>query len=110
MELIAALALLFLGGGLLFRLRTRPFRAKHAGASQRTARAELISRRVEAGTRRSGRAPGTGRSFLLTFRTEDGETVELLAYDFEYGALREGMAGALTWSGKYYVNLDIATA
>lgn len=110
MELIPAFLLVLIGSSLLFWLRTLPFREKPAREAPRTARAELIARRVETGTRCSGRSQGMGYTFVLTFRTEAGETVELFSYDFEYGALREGMTGALTWKGPYYVNFDIATA
>jgi len=50
-----------------------------------------------------------GYSFLLTFQTEDGTDLELYAYDHEYGALKEGMTGSLTWKGPYFVRFETNT-
>ena len=88
-------------------LRAFPFREKKTNQPERTANAEVISRRVQSGNpHRSGRSAGSGYTFLVTFRLEDGTEIELYAYDVEYGALREGMTGTLTWKGRYFVSLD----
>ena len=50
-----------------------------------------------------------GYSFLLTFHTEDETDLELYAYDHEYGALKEGMTGNLTWKGPYFVRFETNT-
>ena len=97
---IVFLAFLCLG----FWLRVLPFREKKTKEPERSIHAKLIARRVESGTHRSGRSQGMGYSFLLTFETEEGRQLELYAYDHEYGALREGMEGTLTWKGPYFVS------
>ena len=89
---------------LVFWLRVRPFREKKTKEPEQTASAKLTARRVETGTNRSGRSQGMGYSFLLTFETEDGRKLELYAYDYEYGALREDMEGTLTWKGPYFIS------
>ena len=101
----AVYTILFLvAASLVFWLRVRPFREKKTSEPERTANAKLTARRVETGTNRSGRSQGMGYSFLLTFETEEGRQLELYAYDHEYGALREGMEGTLTWKGPYFVS------
>jgi hypothetical protein len=47
-----------------------------------------------------------GMSFVITFQTEEGDSLELYAYEEEYGALREGMAGTLTYRGRYFVSFE----
>jgi len=37
---------------------------------------------------------------------EDGQELELYAYDHEYGGLNEGMTGSLTWRGPYFVRFE----
>ena len=96
--------------GFLYWLRTFPFREKKTREPERTAKAEVISRRVQSGNPiRSGRSAGFGYTFLITFRLENGSDLELYAYDHEYGALREGMAGTLTWKGPYFVRFEANT-
>jgi len=91
-------------------LRAFPFTEKKTNESECTARAEVISRRVQSGNPiRSGRSAGFGYTFLLTFRLEDSTELELYAYDHEYGALREGMTGLLTWKGPYFVHFETDT-
>ena len=101
----AVYTILFLvAASLVFWLRVRPFREKKTSEPERTANAKLTARRVETGANRSGRSQGMGYSFLLIFETEEGRQLELYAYDHEYGALREGMEGMLTWKGPYFVS------
>lgn len=88
----------------VYWLRVLPFREKKTKEPERTMKAKLVTRQVKSGTQRSGRSQGMGYSFLLTFETADGNKLELYAYDHEYGALREGMAGSLTWKGPYFVS------
>lgn len=89
-------------------LRCFPFREKKTSEPERSARAEVIARRVQSGNPiRSGRSAGFGYTFLITFRLEDSKELELYAYDHEYGALREGMTGMLTWQGPYFVAFEI---
>lgn len=91
---------------LVFWLRTFPFREKKTKEPERTAWAEVVSRRVQSGANRTGRSSGMGYTYLVTFRLEDGREIELYTYDIEYGALREGMKGMLTWKGRYFVSLN----
>lgn len=90
---------------LFFWLRVRPFREKKTNEPERSAQAELLSRRIEPGTGQSGRSH-MGYSFVLTFRLEENIQLELYAYEQEYGALREGMTGMLTWKGPYFVRFE----
>lgn len=88
-------------------LRCFPFQEKKTSEPERSARAEVIARRVQSGNPiRSGRSAGLGYTFLITFRLEDGKELELYAYDHEYGGLREGMTGMLTWQGPYFVAFE----
>ena len=94
---------------LVYWLRTFPFREKKTKEPERTAEAEVLSRRVQSGNPiRSGRSH-QGYTFLVTFRLEDGQELELYAYDHEYGGLNEGMTGSLTWKGPYFVRFETDT-
>lgn len=106
MEFFKSLVLVTLLCLLVFWLRTKPFREKKTKAPEKAAHATLLDRRVESGTNHSGRSSGMGYSYVLTFRTESGKQLELYAYDVEYGALREGMVGSLTWRGPYFVSFQ----
>lgn len=92
--------------GLVYWLRVLPFREKKTGEPERTANAEVITRRVESGANRTGRSSGMGYNYRIIFRLGDGTEVSLYAHDHEYGALREGMTGTLTWKGPYYVSFE----
>jgi len=94
--------------GFVFWLRVLPFREKKTDEPERTANAEVIARRVESGTNRSGRSSGMGYNYRIIFRLEDGTEIALYAYDHEYGALREGMTGILSWKGPYFVGFEAA--
>lgn len=92
---------------LIFWFRAFPFTEKKCKEPEQTAHALLVSRRVRSGNpHRSGRSSGMGYTYLVTFQLDDGSQLELYAYDVEYGALREGMEGTLTWKGRYFVRLD----
>ena len=94
--------------GLVYWLRVLPFREKKTWEPERTAKAEVINRLVETGANRTGRSSGMGYNYRILFRLEDGSEVSLYAYDHEYGALREGMTGRLTWKGPYFVRFEAA--
>lgn len=94
--------------GFLYWLRTFPFREKKTDEPERTAKAEVTARRVETGANRTGRSSGMGYNYRILFRLEDGSEVSLYAYDHEYGALREGMTGRLTWKGPYFLRFEAA--
>lgn len=94
----------------VYWLQTFPFRERKIQEPERSAKAEVISRRVQSGNPiRSGRSAGFGYTFLITFRLENGTELELYAYDHEYGALKEGMTGTLTWKGPYFVRYETDT-
>lgn len=104
-------ALIFLamiaGAFGVYWLRAFPFREKKTNEPERTAQATVTARRVQSGNPiRSGRSSGMGYTYLITFTLEYGTQLELYAYDMEYGVLREGMEGTLTWKGPYFVNFD----
>lgn len=92
--------------GFVFWLRVFPFREKKSREPERTAKAEVLTRRVESGANRTGRSSGMGYNYKLIFRLEDGTNVALYAHDYEYGALREGMTGTLTWKDPYYISFE----
>ena len=90
---------------LIFYVRVWCFQEKPTNEPERSVRATVKSREIVSGTGRSGRSQ-MGMSFVITFRTEEGESLELYAYEEEYGALREGMAGTLTYRGRYFVSFE----
>ena len=79
------------------------FREEPSNEPERTVSATVIFKEVQEGTNRSGRSM-MGYSFLITFRTEGGETLDLYAYEVEFGGLKEGMTGQLTYQGRYFVD------
>lgn len=87
---------------LLSYLRVLPFQEKPSYEPERTVAATVVSRKVQSGTHRSGRSQ-CGYSFVVNFQTDDGQTLELYAYEVEFGGLREGMKGMLTYKGRYFV-------
>ena len=92
--------------GLIYWFRVFPFREKKTREPERTAKAELAARQVTSGANRTGRSSGMGYNYVLTFRLEDGQEIKLYSHDYEYGALKEGMTGLLTWKGPYFVRFD----
>ena len=72
---------------------------------ERTVTATVASKEVVDGTNKSGRSV-MGYSFVVNFRTEDGEYLEIYAYDVEWGGLKEGMTGKLTHQGRYFVDFE----
>ena len=90
---------------LLFYLRVLPFQEKPSWEPDISVGATVVSKEVRSGTHRSGRSQ-MGYSFVVTFLTEDGQTLELYAYEIEFGSLKEGMNGILTYKGRYFVHFD----
>ena len=88
---------------LLFYLRVVPFMEKPSNQPERAVRATVVSKEIVSGTHRSGRSQ-MGYSFLVRFQTDDGQILELYAYEEEFGGLREGMTGILTYQGRYFVD------
>lgn len=86
-------------------LKVRLFREKLSKEPEKTVAATVISKAVKSGTHETGRSM-MGYSFVVNFLTADGQTLELYAYEIEYGGLKEGMKGVLTYQGRYFVNFD----
>ena len=93
---------------LVFYIRVLPFLEKPTAEPEKTVRAMVSSKEIRSGTHNSGRSQ-QGYSFLVTFRTDHGEHLELYAYDVEYGGLEEGMEGNLTYRGRYFVGFERAS-
>lgn len=90
---------------LVFCLRVLPFREQPAGGPIISVAAEVVSKEVKRGTNSSGRSR-MGYSFAVNFLTEDGQNLELYAYEVEFGGLKEGMKGILTYRGRYFVDFQ----
>ena len=88
---------------LISYLRVIPFREKPCCEPEKAVQASVISKEIISGTQRSGRSQ-MGYSFVVTFRTTDDQTLELYAYEEEFGGLKEGVAGLLTYQGRYFVD------
>lgn len=101
---ILIFAAMIAGTGLICWLWVLPFREKKSNEPERTEEAELIARYIKSGADRSGRSR-LGFNHVLTFRLKDGTTLDLYSHEEEYGTLREGMKGRLTWQGRYFVDL-----
>ena len=105
MNYLTEFLLLIIAAFAVTWLRSFPFRERKTKESEKTASATVLSRRVQSGNPiRSGRSAGFGYTFLVTFRLENGTEAELYVYEEEYGSLREGMEGKLTWKGPYFVS------
>lgn len=72
---------------------------------ERTITATVVSKEVIPGAHGAGRSKG-GYSYVADFRTEDGQTMRLFAYEEEFGALKPGMTGTLTFKGRYFVDFE----
>ena len=90
---------------LIFYLRVLPFREKPSTEPVKTVQATIAAKEIHPGTHRSGRSQ-MGYSFLVHFQTDDGQRLELYAYEEEFGGLKEGMSGVLTYQGRYFVDFQ----
>ena len=81
---------------LIFYMRVIPFREKPCYEPEKAVQATVISKEIVSDTQRSGRSQ-MGYSFVITFRTADGENLELYAYEEEFGGLKDGTSGTLTY-------------
>ena len=102
-DFILMLVYIAAAGLLVMYLRVRWFMEEPTTEPERTVGATVVFKEVQEGTNRTGRSM-MGYSFLITFRTEEGETLELYAYEVEFGGLKEGMTGQLTYQGRYFVD------
>lgn len=81
------------------------FQEKPSDEPERTITATVVSKEVIPGAHGAGRSKG-GYSYVADFRTEDGQTMRLFAYEEEFGALKPGMTGTLTYKGRYFVDFE----
>ena len=79
--------------GALFNLR----KAKHPEEPEQTASATVLSRRVE--TVYSLTRSSSSWAYLVKFRLESGEDMELSTDEETYGNCPEGKGGSSTWQG-----------
>lgn len=88
---------------LFFYLRVRCWVEKPAKEAEKKVCATVISKEVKSGTHETGRSV-MGYSFAVTFQTEDDQILELFTYEIEYGGLKIGTKGILTYRGRYFVD------
>ena len=86
-------------------LKVRPFKEKKSKEPQETVRATVFSKEVKQGALDTGRS-NHGCSYVIHFVTETGQKLELYAYEIEFGGLRKGMQGVLTYQGRYFVSFE----
>ena len=104
-ELVTSLFAIVVGCAVIFYLRVRWFMEKPSTEPERTAKATVISKEVKEGIHQSGRSM-MGYSFVVTFRTEEGQMLELFTYEIEFGGLQAGMTGTVTSQGPYFVSFQ----
>ena len=102
---ILAIAYMLAGALLVSYLRMWWAQETPTQEPHRAVKATVISKEVVPGTHGAGRSK-LGYSYAVTFRTTDGQTLELFAYEEEFGALREGMSGMLSYRGRYFVDFN----
>ena len=90
---------------LIHYVRTKLWGEKPSKAPVKTATATVIAKEVKQGTQGSGRSNG-GFSYAVTFQTSDGNILELYAYEIEFGGLKEGMCGTLTYQYPYFIQFE----
>ncbi len=89
----------------IFYMYAHAFQEKPSYEPILVVQANVTSKEIISGTHNSGRSQ-MGYSFLVTFQTEDGQTLELFAYEEEFGSLKEGMTGKLTYQGRYFIDFE----
>ena len=104
-ELLTSLFCIAGGCALIFYLRVRWFMEKPSSEPEQAVAATVVSKEVREGTNRSGRSM-MGYSFVVNFQTADGQPLELYTYEIEFGGLKEGMKGVLTYRGRYFVSFQ----
>lgn len=86
-------------------LKVRPFREKPSEEPEKSITATVIAKEIKQGTNATGRSV-MGYSFLIRFLTEEEITLELFAHEIEFGRLKEGMKGTLTYQGRYFCSFQ----
>ena len=90
---------------LIYYLRVRLWGEKRSNEPEKTVTATVVSKEIKRGTQRTGRSNG-GYSYAVNFLTETGESLELYAYELEFGSLQEGTKGRLAYQGRYFVSFE----
>ena len=90
---------------LISYLKMRAFWEKKSKAPVQTVKASFVSKDVKPGTYKAGRSV-MGFSFLVNFVTEDGVELDLFAYEEQFGAMKEGAKGLLTYRDRYFVEFS----
>ena len=90
---------------LLHYLRVHLWGEKKTKEPEETVTATVISKEVKRGTQHTGRSNG-GYSYAVNFLTNEGKQLELYAYEIEFGGLKEGTKGQLTYRGRYFVSFE----
>lgn len=75
----------------------RDVKKLNCDAPEHTAPATVLSRKVQHANTMYNESPWL---YLVSFRLESGEALELQTSEKMFGKLKEGTAGALTWQGK----------
>lgn len=95
----------YVGAATLFvsYLKAYLWKEKPTEQTEQSVMATVVSKDVKSGTHGSGRSKG-GYSYVIYFSTEDDRNLELYAHEIEFGGLKDGMRGQLTFRGKYFVS------
>ncbi len=72
--------------------------------SQMTARATVVSHRLELGV--GGGMYGDNWNRLVTFRLKDGSEIELYTIREDYETITDGQTGQLTWEKENLLHFD----
>ena len=89
--------------GALFNLRNA--KKLNEDHPEQTASATVLSRKVD--TCYSLTKSDSSWAYLVTFRLENGEDVELKTTEADYGKLKEGNATTITWKGEELLSFVI---
>ena len=73
--------------------------------SEQTSRALVLSRRVD--TCYSLEKSDSSWAYLVTFRLESGNELELSAMEEDYAKLKEGTSLSITWQGEKLLSFQI---
>ncbi len=102
MKIVLMVLIVCISSLLIAYLKAHFFQEKPSKEPVKTVTATVTSKEVKSGTYQSGRSKG-GYSYTVTFTTEAGQELELFAYEIEFGGLKEGTTGELTYKGRYFI-------
>lgn len=102
---IVTLVYVFVSCLAISYLKVRWTLEKPSTEAVRSVAATVVSKSVKSGTHQSGRSV-MGYSFVVNFLTGDDRPLELYTYEIEYGSLKEGMKGVLTYQGRYFLRFE----